>query len=107
MIEGWLELRHPADYPAWRSSAASNICGPAAWNVIGLRKVSQHHVTPAVFLGMYCSSVSLVARLMGSIVYLTVQTIDKFNLVRDCRRGSFSRINHLDVDEFLSRKTRF
>ena len=103
MIEGWLELRHPADYPAWRSSAASNICGPAAWNVIGLQKVSQHHVTPAVFLGiatteLYCSSVGLVARLMGSIVYLTVQTIDKFNLVRDCRRGSLSRINHLDVD---------
>jgi hypothetical protein len=28
MIEGWLEVRHPADYPAWRSSAASNIYGP-------------------------------------------------------------------------------
>jgi hypothetical protein len=47
MIEGWLEVRHPADYPAWRSSAASNICGlntrklnNAAWKVIGLQKVS-------------------------------------------------------------------
>jgi hypothetical protein len=28
MIEGWLEVRHPADYQAWRSSAASNIYGP-------------------------------------------------------------------------------
>ena len=28
MIEGWLEIRHPADYPVWRSLAASNICGP-------------------------------------------------------------------------------
>jgi hypothetical protein len=40
MIEGWLEVRHPADYPAWRSLAASNICGPAAWNVIGQQKAS-------------------------------------------------------------------
>jgi hypothetical protein len=27
MIEGWLEVRHPGDYQAWRSSAASNIYG--------------------------------------------------------------------------------
>jgi hypothetical protein len=27
MIEGRLEGRHSTDYPAWRSSSASNICG--------------------------------------------------------------------------------
>jgi hypothetical protein len=27
MIEGWLEVRHPADYPVGPTPSASNICG--------------------------------------------------------------------------------
>ena len=62
MIEGRLEGRHSTDYPAWRSSSASNICGR------DYQEAEKCFFLTIAATEQHFSSVSLVACLTGRIV---------------------------------------